>query len=50
MLNRIEWKGEVSGDLKGDPQKEIVPDVNIIRSKVSDSGTKHKHLVGKSNS
>ena len=38
-------KGEISGDLKGDPQKEIVPDVNIIRSKVSDSGTNHKILL-----
>ena len=50
MLNQTDLKGEVSGDLKGDPQNEIVPDVNIIRSKVSESGTNHKHLVGKSNS
>ena len=42
--------GKVSGDPEGNPQKEIGPDVNIIRAKVKDSGANHKHLVGKSNS
>ena len=45
MLNQMDLKRKVPGDPEGNPQKEIVPDVNIIRAKVKDSGTNHNILL-----
>ena len=46
----MDFRRKASDDLKGDPQKESLTDVNTILLKVNVSRTNHEHLAGKSKS